>query len=133
MEETTSACAVQENSGTQSSSYLDLNGIEAAITYLTDTWPHQQLTASQREAWADVLCQFRQGELKPALRRLGGRFRPDPYAVLEAVMGDRGSLRAPDFEPKPDEPLTPGASAAAERVFSQFAHLMPSRRNRVSA
>ena len=94
----------------QSSSYLDLNGIEAAITYLNDTWPHQQMTATQREAWSDVLCQFRQGELKPALRKLGGKFRPDPYATLEAVMGDRGSLRAPDFQPKDHEPTTTGSA-----------------------
>ena len=118
--------------GQQSSTYLDLEAIEAALTYLADTWPHQQMTPGQREAWMDILCQLHPGELKPALRKLSGRFRPDPYAVLEIVLADRASSRVPDFAPKDDEPITTGAVSAAEKVFQQFAHLMPSRRNRTA-
>lgn len=97
---------------TQSSSYLDLNAIEAALTYLADTWPHQQMTATQREAWTDVLCQFHPGDLKSALRKLPGKFRPDPYAVLEVVLASRGSLRVPDYVPTDDEPPAKPETAA---------------------
>lgn len=112
----------------QSSSYLNQDLTEAALRYVTDNWPHQQLTPAQREAWLDILCQLKVGELKPTLSKIGGRFRPDAYAVLDAVLAARGSLRVPDFRPDLAEPLAPGASAAAERVFEQFAHIMPSRK-----
>ena len=78
----------------QSSSYLDPAATEAAIGYLNDNWPHQQLTPSQRDAWIDILCQLHPGELKPALAKMPGRFRPDAYAILEIVQGQRAARTA---------------------------------------
>ena len=126
----------------QSSSYLDPAATEAAIGYLNDNWPHQQLTPSQRDAWIDILCQLHPGELKPALAKMPGRFRPDAYAVLEVVLASRAELsrRQREHDEKRlraeqraemTAPPSTGAHAAAEAVFRQFSHLMPSRRNLV--
>ena len=60
-------------------------------------WPKSgSMTASQREAWLDVLCKFRKGELKAAcaLRTDNQTYRPDAYAILEIVNG----MRAPSVE-----------------------------------
>ena len=122
-----------DGGNSQSSPYLDQAAIDAALIYVTDNWPHQQMTPAQQDAWLDILCQLKPGELKPALRRLAGRFRPDAYVVLEAVLASRPAARHPDFAPKAEYQRTDTCSQAAERVFSTWAHLMPSRRNQVSA
>ena len=83
------------------SSFLTAPQIEAAICYLIDTWPNQPLAPYQQVAWGDVLRVMRPGELKPALAAVGGRFRPDPYAVLEAVRATRPVAAPPEYC-KPD-------------------------------
>lgn len=115
----------------QSSSFLDQAAIDAALVYVTDNWPHQQMTPAQQDAWLDILCQLHPGELKPALRRLAGRFRPDAYVVLEAVLAARPSPKHPDYSKPEEYARTDTCAQAAERVFSQFASIMPSRRNTV--
>ena len=118
------------NAQSEQSSFLDHDGIEAALTYVTDNWPNMQLAPAQREAWLDILCQLHQGELKPALRGFPAAFRPDAYAVLEQVLANRGNRRVRDFEKPEPYQRTDTCAQAAERVFSRWAHIMPSRRNR---
>jgi hypothetical protein len=79
---------------------LDPQSIQAALVYLTDSWPHHSMTAAVREAWEDVLTRLRPGELKPALAKVRGRFRPDPYPILELVLASR-----PKPAPKPHVPV----------------------------
>lgn len=82
--------------------FLDQNAIEAAIKFIIGNWPHgAPMGAAKREAWIDVLCQMRVGELKAALskRTDNSRYRPDPYVIFQIVLANR-------VKPKPSpEPL----------------------------
>lgn len=63
--------------------------IDAAIEYVAARWPNHPFTASQREAWGDVLVYMRPGELKPALATLASEWRPDADKVLAAAIAHR--------------------------------------------
>ena len=90
---------------------------QEALTYLVDTWPAQHMDRVQREAWLDVLSLVRHGELKPALAVVGGRFRPDPYTVLEAVQAARPSVRQEHQPPPKVEDVVPVEPAVQLRRF----------------
>ena len=82
------------------SSFWDSSAQQKAVQYVEDNWPGQRLEQTQREGWLEVLSLMRHGELLPALAVVGGRFRPDPYTVLEAVQSARPSLRR-EHQPPP--------------------------------
>lgn len=94
--------ALQNQSGSAASSFLDQHAVDEAMKFIQGSWPNQQMNPAQREAWLDILGQLRQGELKTALRGMAGKFRPDPYAVLDIVLQNR---RPPltDWRPEPYE------------------------------
>jgi hypothetical protein len=78
-------------------SYLNQTGIDAALRYVQGNWPKSApMTADQREAWLDVLCQLRKDELKAAcaLRTDNQTYRPDAYPILEIVIGMRSAAKA---------------------------------------
>jgi hypothetical protein len=119
----------------QSSSFLDHEAQDSALTYLADNWPHMPLTAAQREAWLDVLGKLRQGELMRALRDMNpGRFRPDAYAVLDAVLALRGGDKRRLERETPAERDTwkpdTAARAAADECLKAMAELGIGRRAR---
>jgi hypothetical protein len=62
---TTTSNAINE----QSSIFLNLEQMAAAVEYLVTCWPGKQMLPDERESWLDVLCMVHPGELKPALAR----------------------------------------------------------------
>lgn len=97
---------------------------EEALAYLVDSWPAQHMDRTQREAWLDVLSLVRHGELKPALAVVGGRFRPDPYTVLEAVQAARPSVRQEHKPPPKVEDVVPVEPAVQLRRFDLLRQLL---------
>jgi hypothetical protein len=95
-----------------------------ALTYLADNWPGQRMEQAQREGWMDVLSLLRHGELLPALAVVGGRFRPDPYTVLEAVQAARPSVRQEHQPPPVIEPAVAVEPAVRSRRFEVLRELL---------
>ena len=121
---------------------LDIDAANKAILYILDKWKNQTMTAGEREGWVEVLTLMRKGELARALaaRTDDKSYRPLPYAVLEIVNNQRAAdsriwREARDRKEQEQRraelhaPVTTGAHAAAEAVFTQFSHIMSSRRN----
>ena len=123
---------------------LDNDAATKAVGFILATWPNAApMTASQREAWMDVLTLLHPGELKRALaaRTDDKSHRPEPYATLEVV----NNLRAQDariareYRERQEQdqrradataPLTPTAVSAAQEVFDRFRDLpRPYRRS----
>ena len=102
------------------------------------------MTAAQREGWVEVLSLLHPGELRPALAaRIDDKsYRPDAYAILEIVQGQRAARTAETRRQVEDRRMaerraemsqyerTGTCAQEAEKVFTRWAHLMPSRRNR---
>jgi hypothetical protein len=117
---TTTSNAINE----QSSIFLNLEQMAAAVEYLVTCWPGKQMLPDERESWLDVLCMVHPGELKPALARIGTRYRPDPYALLEAVRSSRPSaLKVPDAAPVDTYRPTSSAEDAMRQVVEKFKDL----------
>jgi hypothetical protein len=95
-----------------------------ALTYLADNWPGQRMEQAQREGWLDVLSLLRHGELLPALAVVGGRFRPDPYTVLEAVQAVRPSVKQEHQAPPVIEPAVAVEPALRSRRFDVMRQLL---------
>ena len=78
--------------------YLDQQAIEAAITnVILGEFPKSApMTAAQRDGWVEVLALLHPGELRPALAaRIDDKsYRPDAYAILEIVQGQRAARTA---------------------------------------
>ena len=100
------------------------------MTYVIDNWSGQKMTQAQMDGWMEILPHLRRGELKPTLRGFPGTWRPDAPAVLEAAQLAR--RRIPFTKEAEEYARNDSDAQAAERVFSQYAHLMPSRRNRAA-
>ena len=142
----TTGCSTENPSQVAPPPYLDHNAVEAAITnVILGEFPKSApMTAAQREGWVEVLSLLHPGELRPALAaRIDDKsYRPDAYAILEIVQDQRAArsaesrrqIEARRMAERQAEMAqyqrTDTCAQAAERVFSQFAHLMPSRRNR---
>jgi hypothetical protein len=101
------------------------------MRYVEDCWPHQRLTSAQSEAWAEVIGHLHYGELKPALAKAttNARFRPDPYAVLEAARAVRRaeSLHHDPADTHPDGPPPEADFDLARRQVASLRTLI--RRN----
>jgi hypothetical protein len=123
---TTTSNAINE----QSSIFLNLEQMAAAVEYLVTCWPGKQMLPDERESWLDVLCMVHPGELKPALARIGTRYRPDPYALLEATQCAQGPRRRsgghipPDIKCRrcdaPSRGEVQGSTPAGEDVMPTF-------------
>jgi hypothetical protein len=95
--------------------YLDPAGIAAALDFVAGEWPKEPMTPAVTEAWNDILCQLRPGELKAALELDPSEKRPDPYEVFEAILSHR-----PDSRYTPDGPTPDGKPLAHhERVLAE--------------
>ena len=125
---------------------LDIDAANKAILFILDKWKNQTMTAGEREGWVEVLTLMRKGELTRALaaRTDDKSYRPLPYAILEIVNQHRATdariwREARDRKAQEQRraemsaPISTGAHAEAEKVFSAWEHIMPSRRNRVPA
>jgi hypothetical protein len=108
----------------QSPPFLTSAQQEEALTYLVDNWSGQRMEQAQREAWLEVLSLLRHGELKPALAVVGGRYRPDPYTVLEAVQAARPSVRQEHKPPPKVENVVPIEPAVRARRFDLLRQLL---------
>ena len=76
---------------------LDNEAATKAVGFILATWPNAApMTASQREAWMDVLTLLHPGELKRAFaaRTDDKSHRPEPYATLEVVQRQRAARTA---------------------------------------
>ena len=122
----------------------DPNDIRKAWSYIEAFRVSGQLTPAERTEWQVVVEMMSKDDFDRA--RAGARSRPMDRARFRPTPDEFwGFLEAQAPAPKPQAEhgphsewtghdygeTTPGAAAAAERVFSQFAALMPSRRNQV--
>lgn len=82
---------------------LDAHQIEAAIQFVTEHWPEEEMLPAAREEWADALAYFYAGELTPAIERWQTSRRPSAGAVLDYVLTTREKPPpAPVRTPEPD-------------------------------
>lgn len=141
----TTGCLTENPSQVAPPPFLDQRAIDIAIRdVLLGEFPKSApMTAAQRDGWIEVLRLLHPGEFRAALaaRIDDKRFRPDAYALLEIVQGQRASCRADtrrQIEARQQAERraemgqyqrTDTCAQAAERVFSAWAHIMPSRRN----
>ena len=95
------------------------------------------LTEEKRLDWSRIISalseeQFRTAASKSRQRPTeAARFRPS-IEEFKSYANIPSSTQRPYRNPNADYAKTDACAEAAERVFSQFAHLMPSRRNKVS-
>ena len=118
-----------------------MNGAEANTAFaIIAGWRGQSLDDGERAAWKHQLWRMDADEFDLAIEAWGR----GPKASYRPSLSDLWALIPSAEQPTPDagpnapwrghgyeEAPTTGAGAAAERVFTAFAHLMPSRRNLV--
>ena len=134
----TTGCSTENPSQVAPPPFLDRNAVEAAITnVILGEFPKSApMTAAQRDGWVEVLSLLHPGELRPALAaRIDDKsYRPDAYAILEIVQGQRAARNAKtrrqiegrrqaERHAEMSEPITTGAASAMRSVVEQFAHL----------
>ena len=145
----TTGCLTENPSQVAPPQYLDQRAIDIAIRdVLLGEFPKSApMTAAQRDGWVEVLRLLHPGEFRAALaaRTDDKTFRPDAYALLEIVQRQReakSSETRRQIEARQqvarraevaDYQRTDTCAQAAERVFADWSHLMPSRRNRADA
>lgn len=141
----TTGCSTENPSQIAPPQYLDQRAIDIAIRdVLLGEFPKSApMTAAQRDGWVEVLRLLHPDELRAALaaRTDDKSFRPDAYALLEIVQNQRAvkssetrrqieSRRQAERRAEMSQyRRTDTCAQAADRVFDQFAHIMPSRRN----